>query len=63
MTFASLGLIEPLLRTLESLDYTTPTFYDTLTAGMQELLGGQSDPQQFVDALQTDYAAFLKNQK
>ncbi len=45
------------------LDYTTPTFYDTLTAGMQELLGGQSDPQQFVDALQTDYAAFLKNQK
>ncbi|NNT94459.1 DEAD/DEAH box helicase [Stutzerimonas nitrititolerans] len=25
MTFASLGLIEPLLRTLESLDYTTPT--------------------------------------
>lgn len=45
------------------LDYTTPTFYDTLTAGMQELLGGQSDPQQFVEALQTDYAAFLKNQK
>ena len=25
MTFASLGLIDPLLRTLESLDYTTPT--------------------------------------
>ncbi|AQT79891.1 sugar ABC transporter substrate-binding protein [Mycolicibacterium litorale] len=45
------------------LDYTTPTFYDTITAGVQELLGGQSDPQQFVDALQKDYAAFLKNQK
>ena len=25
MTFASLGLIEPLLRTLDSLDYKTPT--------------------------------------
>ena len=25
MTFASLGLIDPLLRTLESLDYTKPT--------------------------------------
>jgi raffinose/stachyose/melibiose transport system substrate-binding protein len=45
------------------LDYTTPTFYDTITTGMQELLGGQTDPQQFVDALQKDYATFLKNQK
>ena len=25
MTFAKLGLIEPLLRTLQTLDYTTPT--------------------------------------
>jgi raffinose/stachyose/melibiose transport system substrate-binding protein len=43
------------------LDYSTPTFYDTITAGMQELLGGQSNPQQFVDALQKDYDAFLKS--
>ncbi|MGE0216287.1 extracellular solute-binding protein [Mycolicibacterium sp.] len=45
------------------LDYATPTFYDTITAGMQELLGGQADPQQFVDRLQKDYAAFLTSQK
>jgi raffinose/stachyose/melibiose transport system substrate-binding protein len=45
------------------LDYSTPTFYDTITAGMQELVGGQSDPQQFVDALQKDYAAFLAGKK
>ncbi len=45
------------------LDYTTPTFYDTITAGVQELLGGQSNPQQFVDALQKDYAAFLTSKK
>jgi raffinose/stachyose/melibiose transport system substrate-binding protein len=45
------------------LDYSTPTFYDTITAGMQELLGGQQDPQQFVDALQKDYAAFLAGKK
>lgn len=25
MNFAKLGLIEPLLRTLQALDYTTPT--------------------------------------
>ena len=45
------------------LDYSTPTFYDTLTAAMQELVGGQSDPQQFVDALQKDYASFLASKK
>ncbi|KAA0099519.1 extracellular solute-binding protein [Mycolicibacterium sp. P1-18] len=45
------------------LDYSTPTFYDTITAGMQELVGGQSDPQQFVDALQKDYASFLASKK
>lgn len=45
------------------LDYATPTFYDTITAAMQELLGGQSTPQQFVDTLQKDYADFLASQK
>jgi raffinose/stachyose/melibiose transport system substrate-binding protein len=45
------------------LDYSTPTFYDTITAGMQELIGGQSDPQQFVDTLQKDYAGFLAGKK
>ena len=45
------------------LDYSTPTFYDTITAGMQELVGGQSDPQQFVDTLQKDYASFLASKK
>jgi raffinose/stachyose/melibiose transport system substrate-binding protein len=45
------------------LDYSTPTFYDTITAGMQELIGGQSDPQQFVDTLQKDYASFLASKK
>lgn len=45
------------------LDYSTPTFYDTITAGVQELIGGQSDPQQFVDTLQKDYASFLASKK
>jgi raffinose/stachyose/melibiose transport system substrate-binding protein len=39
------------------LDWATPTAYDTLTASLQELLAGSSDPQRFVDALQADYAA------
>ena len=45
------------------LDYSTPTFYDTITAGMQELIGGQLDAQQFVDTLQKDYASFLASKK
>jgi raffinose/stachyose/melibiose transport system substrate-binding protein len=42
------------------LDYATPTFYDTLTAGMQNLVAGQTTPAQFTGSLQTDYAAFTK---
>lgn len=41
------------------LDYATPTFYDTLTASVQELVAGQLTPQQFAEALQADYAEFL----
>lgn len=40
------------------LDYSTPTFYDTITSALQKLIGGQTTPQQFADTLQTDYAQF-----
>ncbi|MEZ0165845.1 extracellular solute-binding protein [Kineococcus sp. LSe6-4] len=42
------------------LDYATPTFYDTLTAGVQQLTGGQFTPEQFTESLQEDYADFLE---
>jgi raffinose/stachyose/melibiose transport system substrate-binding protein len=42
------------------LDYTTSTFYDTMTAGMQNLVAGQMTPAQYTASLQTDYAAFKK---
>ena len=41
------------------LDYATTTFYDTLTAGAQDLIAGQITPQGFVEKLQADQAAFL----
>lgn len=41
------------------LDYATTTFYDTLTAAVQQLTGGQASPQQFCRTLQHDYQAFL----
>ncbi|WP_055549595.1 extracellular solute-binding protein [Streptomyces sp. NBRC 110028] len=43
---------------LPYLDYTTPTFYDTLTAAVQELTAGHLSPKAFTDRLQSDYSSF-----
>jgi raffinose/stachyose/melibiose transport system substrate-binding protein len=40
------------------LDWATPTAYDTITAGVQELMAGKATPQQFVDKIDDDYAKF-----
>ncbi|MDQ3866595.1 MAG: extracellular solute-binding protein [Actinomycetota bacterium] len=40
------------------LDWATPTMYDTITAGVQKLMGGQSSPDEFVAAIQADYEKF-----
>src|SRR5215213_4024603 len=44
------------------LDWATPTFYDTLNAELQRLLGDQTTPEAFAQALQADYASFLAEQ-
>ncbi len=41
------------------LDYATPTFYDEISAGVQELLAGKSEPKGFVDGIEEDYASFV----
>lgn len=46
---------------LPYLDYTTPTFYDTLTASLQEMLAGTQSVPDFGKALQADYSAFGKS--
>jgi raffinose/stachyose/melibiose transport system substrate-binding protein len=38
------------------IDGATPTLSDTLYSGLQELLGGQISPQQFVSSIQDNYA-------
>jgi raffinose/stachyose/melibiose transport system substrate-binding protein len=45
------------------LDWATPTFYDTITAALQELGGGQITPEEFVQKLQADYAAYKAEQQ
>ncbi|WP_242091235.1 extracellular solute-binding protein [Curtobacterium sp. DN_7.5] len=42
------------------LDYATPTFYDTITAAMQDLVAGKATPEQYTKTLQDDYAGFVK---
>ncbi|MGI8459672.1 MAG: extracellular solute-binding protein [Propionibacteriaceae bacterium] len=42
------------------LDYATPTFYDTLSASVQQLTAAKLTPQEFAAKLQKDYAAFLE---
>ena len=43
------------------IDWATPTFYDTLVAELQKLLGGISTPAGLTEAVEADYAAFLES--
>lgn len=40
------------------LDWATPTFYDTLTAAIQELMAAQITPKEFVEKVEQDYRDF-----
>lgn len=41
------------------LDWATPTFYDTITAANEELMGFQVTPEEYVQKLEADYAAYM----
>jgi raffinose/stachyose/melibiose transport system substrate-binding protein len=40
------------------LDYTTPTFYDDISAAIQELMGGKKDPAQFTAGVEEAFRKF-----
>jgi raffinose/stachyose/melibiose transport system substrate-binding protein len=42
------------------LDYSTPDFYDQITAAIQRLLAGKDSPQAFTKEVQSDYSKFTK---
>src|SRR5690625_5236260 len=44
---------------LPYLDWATPSMGDTIGAALQDLIAGQSDPQEFTEVLEDDYAAFV----
>lgn len=41
------------------LDNATPTFGDTAGTALQDLIGGQKDPEAVAETLQADYAGFV----
>jgi raffinose/stachyose/melibiose transport system substrate-binding protein len=43
------------------MDWATPTFYDTVTASIQELLAGKVTPQAFVKKLDADYLKYHRS--
>jgi raffinose/stachyose/melibiose transport system substrate-binding protein len=43
------------------LDWATPTMYDTITAAIQELIGGKKTPSSFAQTVQSDYSKFHKS--
>jgi raffinose/stachyose/melibiose transport system substrate-binding protein len=42
------------------LDYSTPDFYDQITAAIQRLLAGKDSPSAFTKEVQSDYSKFTK---
>jgi raffinose/stachyose/melibiose transport system substrate-binding protein len=43
------------------LDYTTPTFYDDISAAIQELLAGKDSPAKFTEGVQGDFEKWANN--
>ena len=45
------------------LDWATPTFFDTLTASLEELMAMKVTPEEFTQKIQADYNAYLMKNK
>lgn len=43
------------------LDWTTPTFYDDISAAIQELLGGKQSPEEFTQGVQEKYSEWAQS--
>ncbi len=60
--FTAFGTIVEKDGLVPYLDYATPTMYDTIGAALQDLLAKKATPEQFLDRLEKDYAAFVSAQ-
>jgi raffinose/stachyose/melibiose transport system substrate-binding protein len=58
--FAAWGKLAESDGLIPYLDYATPTFFDDISAAIQELLAGKVDPAQFISGVQGKYQAFTE---
>lgn len=58
--FEAFGTVSETGSLLPYLDWATPTMGDTLGAGLQDLIGGQATPEEFLEGLEADYSAFTQ---
>lgn len=59
--FAAWSKISQVDGEVPYLDYSTPSFYDTISANLQKLIGQKQSPQVFLNTLEHDYSAFQKS--
>ncbi len=60
--FAAWGTLSEADGLIPYLDYATPTFYDEISASVQELLAGKRDPAEFTSGVQAAYGKFVEAQ-
>ena len=60
--FAAWGSLSEADGLIPYLDYATPTFYDEISASVQELLAGKRDPAEFTSGVQAAYGKFVEAQ-
>ncbi|WP_420110917.1 extracellular solute-binding protein [Pseudactinotalea sp.] len=58
--FEAFGTVSETGSLLPYLDWATPSMGDTLGAGLQDLIGGQATPEEFLEGLEADYSAFTQ---
>ncbi|WP_219412659.1 extracellular solute-binding protein [Pseudonocardia nigra] len=58
--FAAFATVSQDGELLPYLDYATPTMADTMGAALQDLLAGETTPEQFLQTIQADYAEFVE---
>src|SRR5215207_9106991 len=56
--FAAWGKLSTSDGLIPYLDYTTPTFYDDISAAIQQLLAGKDDPSQFTSGVESAFRKF-----
>ena len=56
--FAAIDALQKNDAFVPYLDWASPTTYDVLSSGLQELMAGKTSPERLLSRVQADYAEF-----